>query len=99
MVLRLFLEPVLFGYYLVPAAVFSVVWCARNGRPIVLRAFTACLLGAFCLPHTYPQPVFFAMLTFGLAYVCGPMVATLARPEEPTEPPDRRLDALRETAT
>lgn len=82
MVLRLFFEPVLFGYYLVPATVFSVVWCARNGRPIVLRAFTACLLGAFCLPHTFPQPVFFALLAFGLAYVCGPMLETLLRASE-----------------
>ena len=68
----------LFGYYLVPATVIAVIWCARNGRPIAMRALTASFLCAFCLPHTFPQPVFFTMLAFGLAYVCGPMVDDLA---------------------
>ena len=88
MLLRLFFEPVLFGYYLVPATVFSVVWCARNGRPIALRTCTACLLAAFCLPHTFPKPVFFGMLAFGLAYVSGPMVESLVR--ESAREPARR---------
>jgi hypothetical protein len=35
------------------------------------------MLGAFCLPQTYPQPVFFALLAFGLAYICGPMLVSL----------------------
>jgi len=74
MLTRLLFEPVLFGYYLVPATVISLIWCARNGKPIALRAWTASLLCAFCLPHTFPEPVFFAMLAGGLAYVCGPMV-------------------------
>jgi hypothetical protein len=77
MLVRLVVEPVLFGYYLVPATVLALVWCARRGYPIVLRAITAAALTAFCMPHTYPQPVFFAMLAFGLGYVCGPMVASL----------------------
>jgi hypothetical protein len=77
MLVRLPFEPVIFGYYLVPACVFAVLWCARNRQPIVLRALTASALCAFSLAHTYPEPVYFAMLTFGLAYVCGPMVATL----------------------
>jgi hypothetical protein len=34
----------------------------------------ALLLAAFCLPHTFPEPVFWAMLAAGLAYVCGPML-------------------------
>jgi len=74
MLIRLLFEPVVFGYYLVPAAVVALIWGARNGKPIAMRALTASLLCAFCLPHTFPQPVFFAMLSFGLAYVCGPMV-------------------------
>jgi hypothetical protein len=74
MLVRLLFEPVLFGYYLVPASVIAVIWCARNGRPIAMRALTASLLCAFCLPHTFPQPVFFTILAVGLAYVCGPMV-------------------------
>lgn len=77
MLARLLFEPVLFGYYLVPAAICAVVWCERNARPFALRAVTASLLCAFCLPHTYSAPVFFAMLAFGLGYVCGPMVAAL----------------------
>lgn len=77
MLARLVFEPVLFGYYVVPAAVFAIVWCERNGRPVVLRAITASALCAFCMPHTYPSPVFFAMLAFGLGYVCGPIVASL----------------------
>jgi hypothetical protein len=77
MLVRLLFEPVLFGYYLVPPTVIAVIWCARNGRPIAMRALTASLLCAFCLPHTFPQPVFFAMLALGLAYVCGPMVEHL----------------------
>jgi hypothetical protein len=77
MLVRLLVEPVLFGYYLVPATVMALVWCARGGYPIVLRAITAAALAAFCMPHTYPQPVFFAMLAFGLGYVCGPMIASL----------------------
>jgi hypothetical protein len=77
MLARLLFEPALFGYYIVPAAVIAVIWCARNARPVGLRVTTSVLLGAFCLPHTYPQPVFLAMLFFGLAYVCGPMLAAL----------------------
>jgi hypothetical protein len=80
MLLRLLIEPTLFGYYLVPATVCAVVWCARRSYPIVLRSITAAALTAFCIPHTYPQPVFFAMLAFGLAYICGPMVTTLVPP-------------------
>jgi hypothetical protein len=80
MLVRLLVEPVLFGYYLVPATVFAFVWCARNAYPIVLRAIAAAALAAFCIPHTYPQPVFFAMLVLGLAYICGPMVVALAPP-------------------
>ncbi len=80
MLARLFFEPVLFGYYLVPAAVIAIVWRSRNGRPIALAAITASMLSAFCLPQTFPQPVFFAMLATGLAYVCGPMVESLVRP-------------------
>jgi hypothetical protein len=83
MLLRLLFEPVLFGYYLVPPAVLAVIWCARNGRPVALRALTASLLCAFCMPHTFPQPVFFAMLALGLAYVCGPMVEAIGRPRDP----------------
>jgi hypothetical protein len=83
MLLRLLFEPVLFGYYLVPPAVLAVIWCMRNGRPVALRALTASLLCAFCMPHTFPQPVFFAMLAVGLAYVCGPMVEAIVRPREP----------------
>jgi hypothetical protein len=78
MLIRLLVEPVLFGYYLVPAAVLALIWCARNRHPIVLRALTASALCAFCMPHTFPQPVFFAMLAMGLAYVCGPMVEEVA---------------------
>jgi hypothetical protein len=77
MLARLLFEPVLFGYYLVPAAICAIVWCERNARPYALRAVTAAGLCAFCLPHTYPQPVFFAMLAFGMGYVCGPMFAAL----------------------
>ena len=77
MLARLLFEPTLFGYYLVPATTIALIWCARNARPFGLRAFTAFWLIAFCMPHTYPQPVFFAMLAFGLGYVCGPMLAAL----------------------
>jgi hypothetical protein len=83
MLLRLLFEPVLFGYYLVPPAVLAVIWCARNGQPVALRALTASLLCAFCLPHTFPQPVFFAMLALGLAYVCGPMVEAIGWRRDP----------------
>jgi hypothetical protein len=86
MLVRLFFEPVLFGYYLVPASVIAVIWCARNGRPIATRALTASLLCAFCLPHTFPQPVFFTMLAFGVAYVCGPMVEHLASAHKDPRP-------------
>jgi hypothetical protein len=92
MLVRLLFEPVLFGYYLVPATVIAVIWCARNGRPIAMRALTASLLCAFCLPHTFPQPVFFTMLAFGLAYVCGPMVEDLVsahKDPRPDTPPSR----------
>ncbi len=77
MLARLLVEPVLFGYYLVPATVCALIWCARAQYPIVLRALAAAALTAFCMPHTYPQPVFFVMVAFGLAYVCGPMVNSL----------------------
>jgi hypothetical protein len=77
MLARLLFEPELFGYYIVPATVFAIIWCARAERPIALRAGTAVMLGAFCLPQTYPQPVFFALLAFGLAYICGPMLVSL----------------------
>ncbi len=95
MLARLPFEPVLFGYYLVPALVVSVIWCARNDEKLVLRTVTGALLCAFCMPHTFPQPVFFAMLCFGLGYVCGPMVLSLRnqqvpaddRPHEEQEPP------------
>jgi hypothetical protein len=104
MLVRLLFEPVLFGYYLVPASVIAVIWCARNGRPIAMRALTASLLCAFCLPHTFPQPVFFVMLAFGLAYVCGPMVEHLAsapedsRPARPVGSDGAILSRRRETA-
>lgn len=88
MLLRLLFEPVLFGYYLVPAAVIAIIWCARNGKPFALRALTATMLCAFCLPHTLPQPVFFAMLAVGLAYVCGPMIEPIvSRSVDPSFPP------------
>ncbi len=74
MLARLLFEPVLFAYYLVPALVIAIIWCARNGQPIALRGFTATLLCAFCMPQTFPQPVFFLILALGLAYVCGPMM-------------------------
>ena len=74
MLARLLFEPVLFAYYLVPALAIAIIWCARNGQPIALRGLTATLLSAFCMPQTFPQPVFFAILALGLAYVCGPMV-------------------------
>jgi hypothetical protein len=83
MLARLLFEPVLFGYYLVPALVCAVVWCEREGRPIVLRAVTGSALCAFCLPHTFPQPVFFGLLAFGLGFVCGPMLGALAGPRAP----------------
>ena len=83
MLLRLLFEPVLFGYYLVPPAVLALLWCVRNGRPFALRALTASLLCAFCMPNTFPQPVFFALLAIGLAYVCGPMVEAIGRPRDP----------------
>jgi hypothetical protein len=85
MLLRLLFEPVLFGYYLVPPAVLAIIWCLRNGRPVVLRATTASLLCAFCLPHTFPQPVFFAIVALGLAYVCVPMIGSLGWRREPAE--------------
>ncbi len=78
MLLRLVFEPVLFGYYLVPPTVFAVLWCQRNRKPFTLRAVAASLLCAFCSPHTFPEPAFFAMLAIGLAYVCGPMIESLA---------------------
>jgi hypothetical protein len=77
MLLRICFEPTVFGYYVVPPAVFAVVWAARTGRPVALRAIVAMLLAAFCLPHTFPEPVFWAMLAAGLAYVCGPMLRTV----------------------
>jgi hypothetical protein len=77
MLARLLFEPVLFGYYLVPAGVCAIVWCQRNNRPYGLRAIAVSALCAFCMPHTFPQPVFFAMLAFGLGYVCGPMISSL----------------------
>jgi len=84
MLARLVFEPVLFGYYLSLPAAVALIWCARNGRPIVLRAFTAAGLCAFHFPHTYPDTVFYAMLVFGLGYVCGPMLASLVeRAEQP----------------
>jgi hypothetical protein len=46
-------------------------------RPIVLRSLTAFLLGAFCVPHTFPEPVFWLVLVAGLAYVCGPIVGAV----------------------
>ena len=77
MLARLLFEPVLFGYYLVPATVVAVIWCARNGYPFIFRSITATLLNAYCLPQTFPQPVFFAILAFTLAYVCGPMISSV----------------------
>ena len=77
MLARLVFEPVLFGYYLVPAAVVAVIWCARNGHKFTLRAVTASALCAYCMPHTYPQPVFFLILITGMLYVCGPMLGAL----------------------
>ena len=74
MLARLVFEPVLFGYYLVPASAIALVWCVRNGERTGLRAVTSSLLCALCLVHTFPQAVFFAMLLPGLAYVCGPAV-------------------------
>jgi hypothetical protein len=88
MLLRLAFEPTIFGYYVVPPAVFAIVWAARNGRPIALRAITAVLLAAFCLPHTFPEPVFWALFIAGLAYVCGPMVQALRPNPEPATPAD-----------
>jgi hypothetical protein len=80
MLARLLFEPVLFGYYLSLPAAVAIIWCARNERPFVLRAVTAAGLAAFHIPHTYPQPVFFAILVAGLGYVCGPMLQSLAPP-------------------
>jgi hypothetical protein len=74
MLARLVFEPVVFGYYLVPATAIALVWCARNGEPLGLRALTSSLLCAFCLVHTFPSVVFFAILGLALAYVCGPAV-------------------------
>jgi hypothetical protein len=74
MLARLVFEPVVFGYYLVPATAIALVWCARNGEPLALRALTSSLLCAFCLVHTFPSIVFFAILGLGLGYVCGPAV-------------------------
>jgi hypothetical protein len=79
MLLRLVFEPVLFGYYVVPPAVIAVVWCVRNHKPFALRALTASLLCAFCIPHTFSSLVFFALLASGLGYVCGPMVESVCR--------------------
>jgi hypothetical protein len=83
MLARLAFEPVLFGYYIVPALVCALVWCERHGRPIVMRAVTGSALCAFCLPHTFPEPVFFALLAFGLGFVCGPMLRPLFEPRTP----------------
>jgi len=77
---------VLFGYYLALPAVVAIIWCARNERPMVLRAFTAAGLAAFHIPHTYPQPVFFAILVAGLGYVCGPMVQAIAAADSSSAP-------------
>jgi hypothetical protein len=74
MLARLVFEPLIFGYYLVPATALALVWCARNGERIGLRGITSSLLCAFCLVHTFPQMLFFAILVPGLAYVCGPAV-------------------------
>jgi hypothetical protein len=74
MLARLVVEPLLFGYYLVPATAIALVWCARNGERLGLRAITSSLLCAFCLAHVFPQALFFAILVAGLAYVCGPPV-------------------------
>jgi hypothetical protein len=79
MLLRLVFEPVLFGYYVVPPAVIALVWCVRNHKPVALRALTASLLCAFCIPHTFSSLVFFALLASGLGYVCGPMVESVCR--------------------
>ncbi len=54
MVLRLFFEPVVLGYYLVPATAFSVVWCARNGRPILLRVVHGMLARRVLPPSHVP---------------------------------------------
>ena len=51
---RLLFEPVLFGYYLSLPAVVALIWCARNEHRFLLRTYTAALLSAFHLPHTYP---------------------------------------------
>jgi hypothetical protein len=88
MLARLLVEPTLFGYYLVPAVIPAVLWCIRNNRPVVLRTITTAFLCAFCLPHTYPQPVFFAMLVFGMGYVCGPMLRSLVSVTSTDRPPE-----------
>jgi hypothetical protein len=77
MLARLAFEPVIFAYYLMPAVVVAIVWCARNGRPIVLRSLAGFVLGAFCVPHTFPEPVFWLVIVAGLAYVCGPIVRSV----------------------
>jgi hypothetical protein len=86
MLARLLFEPLIFGYYLVPATAMALVWCARNDARIGLRAITSSLLCAFCLVHTFPQVLFFAVLVPGLAYVCGPAVYAwwAAAPPEPS---------------
>lgn len=80
MVARLFLEPTIFAYYLAPAGVFAVVWAARNGRAVMLRAMTVVALGAWCMPHLLTRPLWWTVLVTGLAYVCGPMVASILGP-------------------
>jgi hypothetical protein len=82
LLLRVFFEPTIFGYYVVPPAVFAVVWSARNGHPIALRSIAAIMLAAFCLPHTFPEPIFWALLVIGLGYVCGPIVRAVWKPGE-----------------
>ena len=81
MLLRLLFEPVMFGYYLVPPVVIAIVWSARNGYPVVMRAIAGFWLGAFSIPHAYPEAVFWLVLTVGLAYICGPMIRSLVRPQ------------------
>lgn len=74
MLARLVFEPVVFGYYLVPPTVLALVWCARNGERLGLRAVCASLLCGLCLLHTLPEGVLIVFVVSGLAYVCGPAV-------------------------
>ncbi len=77
MLARLALEPNVFAYYLVPAAVLAIAWSARAGRPVLLRGVTAAVLGGWCISHWAPALVWWAVFAAGMAYVCGPMSSSL----------------------